>query len=180
MAAEERDYLFRDTIEEIDPCVAELIERETERQKRKLIMIPSESYAPKAVREALGSVFQNVYAEGYPRERTMRYSEELLADQSHCLVYYRRYANRRFYKGVDYVDIIESLAARRAAMCFSKPGLSDDDIFVNVQAFSGPPPILQSTTPFSRTGIPSWVSIFFREGTSLTEASSTSPGNGTR
>lgn len=137
MAAEERDFLFRDTIGEVDPCVAELIERETERQKRKLIMIPSESYAPKAVREALGSVFQNVYAEGYPRERTMRYPEELLADQSHCLVYYRRYANRRFYKGVDYVDIIESLAARRAAMCFSKPGLSDDDIFVNVQALSG-------------------------------------------
>lgn len=132
-----QDFLFRETLRETAPFVAELIDREEERQKRKLIMIPSESYAPKAVREALGSVFQNVYAEGYPRERTMRYSEELLLDDSHCLVYYRRYANRRFYKGVDYVDIIESLAARRAAMCFSGNGLSDSDIFVNVQPLSG-------------------------------------------
>ena len=131
------DFLFRESLEDTAPFVSELIEREEERQKRKLIMIPSESYAPKAVRDALGSVFQNVYAEGYPRERTMRYSEELLLDQSHCLVYYRRYANRRFYKGVDYVDIIEGLAARRAAMCFSRPGLSDSDIYVNVQALSG-------------------------------------------
>lgn len=134
---ESGDFLFRDSLEDTAPFVAELIKREEERQKRKLIMIPSESYASKAVREALGSVFQNVYAEGYPRERTMRYSEELLLDQSHCLVYYRRYANRRFYKGVDYVDIIESLAARRAAICFSSPGISSDDIYVNVQALSG-------------------------------------------
>ncbi len=132
-----KDFLFRESLKEAAPFVAELVDREEERQKRKLIMIPSESYAPKAVRDALGSVFQNVYAEGYPRERTMRYSEELLLDHSHCLVYYRRYANRRFYKGVDYVDIIESLAARRAAMCFARPGLSDQDIFVNVQPLSG-------------------------------------------
>lgn len=131
------DFLFRGPLKDTAPFVAELIAREEERQKRKLIMIPSESCAPKAVRDALGSVFQNVYAEGYPRERTMRYSEELLLDQSHCLVYYRRYANRRFYKGVDYVDIIEGLAARRAAMCFARPGLSDTDIYVNVQALSG-------------------------------------------
>ena len=132
-----KDFLFREPLEEAAPFVAELIEREEERQKRKLIMIPSESYAPKAVREALGSVFQNVYAEGYPRERTMRYSEELLLDQSHCLVYYRRYANRRFYKGVDYVDIIEGLAARRAATCFAHSEVSHENIYVNVQALSG-------------------------------------------
>jgi glycine hydroxymethyltransferase len=132
-----RDYLFRETLEEASPCVAGLINREAERQRRKLIMIPSESCAPKAVREALGSVFQNVYAEGYPRERTMRYSEDLLLDQSHCLVYYRRYANRRFYKGVDYVDIVESLAARRAAGCFASPEYPADHIYANVQALSG-------------------------------------------
>lgn len=132
-----KDFLFREELHEAAPCVAELIEREAERQRRKLIMIPSESCAPKAVREALGSVFQNVYAEGYPRERTMRYGEELLLDQSHCLVYYRRYADRRFYKGVDYVDIVESLAARRAAACFASAGLPADHIYANVQALSG-------------------------------------------
>ncbi|MFW5747340.1 MAG: glycine cleavage system aminomethyltransferase GcvT [bacterium] len=132
-----KDFLFREELQEAAPCVAGLIAREAERQRRKLIMIPSESCAPKAVREALGSVFQNVYAEGYPRERTMRYGEDLLLDQSHCLVYYRRYANRRFYKGVDYVDIVESLAARRAAACFASAGLPADHIYANVQALSG-------------------------------------------
>ena len=33
--------------------------------KVELILIPSESTAPAAVRQALGSVFQNIYAEGY-------------------------------------------------------------------------------------------------------------------
>jgi glycine hydroxymethyltransferase len=51
-------------MEEVAPFVADLIRREAERQARKLILIPSESYAPKAVRQALGSVFQNVYAGG--------------------------------------------------------------------------------------------------------------------
>ena len=49
-----------------DPDVDAIIGYEEERQARKLIMIPSESMAPKAVRQALGSVFNNVYAEGYP------------------------------------------------------------------------------------------------------------------
>jgi glycine hydroxymethyltransferase len=133
------DFLWRESLEELAPFVSSLIKREEERQKRKLIMIPSESYAPKAVREALGSVFQNVYAEGYPRERMLEYPEELLKDMAQDLIYYRRYADRRFYKGVDYVDIIESLAARRAAQCFVKPGLPEEAIHVNVQPLAGSP-----------------------------------------
>ena len=63
---------FQTNLKSLDPAVAGLIESETERQVRKLILIPSESQAPAAVREALGSVFQNIYAEGYPDPSTPR------------------------------------------------------------------------------------------------------------
>jgi glycine hydroxymethyltransferase len=137
MLKQKEDLLFRGDIEKVAPFVAELIEREAERQARKLIMIPSESYAPLAVRQALGSVFQNVYAEGYPPLRATREPETLLMDAAHQLVYYRRYADRRFYKGVDYVDIIEALAGRRAAQCFATDDVPPEAIFANVQALSG-------------------------------------------
>ena len=60
------DFLFRGKLAELDPDVFGLTQLEQERQARKLILIPSESTAPLAVREALGSAFQNIYAEGYP------------------------------------------------------------------------------------------------------------------
>ncbi|HIC93321.1 MAG TPA: hypothetical protein EYP09_03615, partial [Anaerolineae bacterium] len=56
------DLVFGRELAEIDPDVARLIEFEEERQARKIILIPSESYCPKPIREALGSVFNNVYA----------------------------------------------------------------------------------------------------------------------
>ena len=58
------DYLFKGTLSELDHEVFELIEHEADRQRNRLILIPSESMAPPSVREAMGSVFQNVYAEG--------------------------------------------------------------------------------------------------------------------
>ncbi len=131
------DFLFRGDIEALDPYVAHLIEGEATRQVRKLIMIPSESYAPQAVRQALGSVFNNVYAEGYPSLRSTRESEALLSDDAHQLAYYRRYSDRRFYKGVDYIDIIEALAGRRIAQCFANPNAPVEAIRANVQALSG-------------------------------------------
>jgi glycine hydroxymethyltransferase len=131
------DLLFRGDVADLDPYIAHMIEREAERQARKLIMIPSESYAPLAVRQALGSVFQNIYAEGYPPLRAMREPEALLLDDAHQLVYYRRYADRRFYKGVDYVDIVEALAGRRAAQCFANDLFPAEAIHANVQALSG-------------------------------------------
>ncbi len=121
----------------IDPDIDAIIGFEEERQARKLIMIPSESIAPKAVRQALGSVFNNVYAEGYPPLRMTRDDEELLLDYSHQLAYYRRYADRRFYKGVDYVHFVETLAQRRAAMIFANERVDHKSIYVNVQPLSG-------------------------------------------
>ena len=47
------DYLFRGSIADLDPNLDELLELEAERQYRKLIMIPSESTAPLAIRQTL-------------------------------------------------------------------------------------------------------------------------------
>ncbi len=121
----------------IDPDIDAIVDFEEERQARKLIMIPSESMAPLAVRQALGSVFNNVYAEGYPPLRMTRDDEDLLLDYPHQLAYYRRYADRRFYKGVDYVHFVETLAQRRAALIFANQRVSDKNIYVNVQPLSG-------------------------------------------
>ena len=133
------DFLFRGDLLEIDRDVYDLTQFEAERQVRKLILIPSESTAPKAVRELLGSVFQNLYAEGYPDERMRLMNEAGILDYDEQLAYYRRYSDPRYYKGVEYVDIIEALAQRRCAELFAANGLKADQLFVNVQPLSGAP-----------------------------------------
>ena len=133
------DFLFRGDLIDIDRDVYELTQVEAERQVKKLILIPSESTAPKAVREVLGSVFQNLYAEGYPDERTRSMSENEILDFDSQLAYYRRYSDPRYYKGVEYVDIIESLTRRRCAELFAANGIKPDQLFVNVQPLSGAP-----------------------------------------
>lgn len=122
---------------EIDRTVAELAAAEERRQEEKIILIPSESLTPKAVREALGSAFTSIYAEGYPREETLRLLEARLADIAEQLAYYRRYSDRRFYKGVEFADLVEALACRRAAECFATEDVPPEAIFVNIQALSG-------------------------------------------
>ncbi len=134
---EYRDTYLGADLGVIDPDIDAIIEHEAERQARKLIMIPSESIAPLAVRQALGSVFNNVYAEGYPPLRMTRDEEEMLLDIAHQLVAYRRYADRRFYKGVDFVNFIETLAQRRAADCLANDRVASPEIYVNVQPLSG-------------------------------------------
>lgn len=69
------------------------IQNELERQKTELNMIPSESYASKAVLEAMGSVLNNKYAEGYPE--------------------------KRYYQGNRYCDEIELIAIERARKLFN-------------------------------------------------------------
>jgi glycine hydroxymethyltransferase len=133
------DFLFHGSLVELDPDVYELVQLESERQARKLILIASESSAPAAVREALGSVFQNLYAEGYPDEETRWMKEAEILDYPEQLAHYRRYGDPRYYKGVEYVDILESLARRRCAEVFATPSFSADQLYVNVQALSGAP-----------------------------------------
>ncbi|HSA99468.1 MAG TPA: hypothetical protein VLE49_02375, partial [Anaerolineales bacterium] len=133
------DYLFRGNLAKLDRDVYDLIQLEAERQARKLILIPSESMSPLAVGEALGSAFQNIYAEGYPEEETRWMSEKEILDYPARLAEYRRNSDPRYYKGVEYADLVEALARRRAAEAFAANGFTADQIFVNVQALSGAP-----------------------------------------
>lgn len=133
------DFLFRGDLAELDPDVAELIRHETARQERTLILIPSESTVPEAVREALGSSFHNLYAEGYPLDETRTMTQADILDYNARLPEYRRFADKRYYKGTEYADIVEALARRRAAELFCPPHLQPEQLFVNVQALSGAP-----------------------------------------
>lgn len=79
----------------MDPQVRDLIGKEAVRQQEVLEMIPSENYASKAVREALGSVLTNKYSEGY--------------------------SHKRYYQGNRFVDELEDLAVARAKGLFGVP-----------------------------------------------------------
>ena len=163
---EYHDLFFGVDTAEIDPDIERIIGFEEERQARKLIMIPSESIAPKAVREALGSVFNNVYAEGYPPLRMTRDDEDRLLDEPHQLAYYRRYADRRFYKGVEYVHFVETLAQRRAAACFANERVSAADTSTSTCSHSrARPPTWPSTMPLCSPATPSWAWTCTRAGT---------------
>ncbi|MDI6708739.1 MAG: glycine cleavage system aminomethyltransferase GcvT [Candidatus Thermoplasmatota archaeon] len=124
-------------LEEIDADTKAIIDFEEERQTNKIILIASESICPKAVKQALGSAFTSLYAEGYPPKRLAQQSIERIRDYKTELSYQRRYGDRRYYKGCEYVNFIESLAQRRCAELFSTPEIPAEKIFVNVQPLSG-------------------------------------------
>lgn len=79
-------------LQEADPEIAEVLEKELGRQRNTLELIASENFTDVAVLEAQGSVLTNKYAEGYP--------------------------NRRYYGGCQFVDIAEILAQERARKLF--------------------------------------------------------------
>ncbi len=130
-------FLFDQDVAALDPDLANLIDLEEERQARRLIMIASESIAPRAVREALSSVFNNIYAEGYPSLRMTRFEREELFNFEQELAYHRRYADRRYYKGTEMVDFVEALAMKRCAEAFATPDIPARHIHTNVQPLSG-------------------------------------------
>jgi glycine hydroxymethyltransferase len=133
------NFISREDLSEVDPDVFELLRIEEERQARKLILIPSESSASLAILQAVASAFENIYAEGYPDEETRRMTQSEILDYAPRLAHYRRFSDPRYYKGVEYADMIEALARRRCAELFASNGVSADDIYVNVQPLSGAP-----------------------------------------
>ena len=133
------EFILSDPLSKIDPAVNNIIIHETERQKRKIILIPSESSAPIAVLESLGSILQNLYAEGYPPEESRLFNQEEILDLEKQITHYRRYSDPRYYMGVENVDILEELARRRCAELFANDRLKPEQIYVNVQPLSGAP-----------------------------------------
>ncbi|MBN1266570.1 MAG: glycine cleavage system aminomethyltransferase GcvT [Anaerolineales bacterium] len=133
------DFIVHGTLQEVDQDLYDLTRLEGERQHRKLILIPSESTAAMAVREALSSSFQNVYAEGYPPADSIGMTQDEILDYEMRLAEYRRYSDPRYYKGVEYADTLEALARRRCSEAFAANGITPEKIFVNVQALSGAP-----------------------------------------
>ena len=133
------DFIFRGSLAEVDEAVKAITDREDARQAATIILIASESEAPEAVVDALGSTLGNIYAEGYPSEESRRQTEAEITDIDMELAHYRRYSDPRYYKGVENADIIEALARRRAAELFAANGISADNLYVNVQPLSGAP-----------------------------------------
>ncbi|HMI52342.1 MAG TPA: serine hydroxymethyltransferase [Candidatus Saccharimonadales bacterium] len=76
----------------VDPAIAALLTEEARRQATGLELIPSENLVSEAVLEAMGSIFTNKYAEGYP--------------------------GKRYYGGCEYADKVEQLAIDRAKELF--------------------------------------------------------------
>ncbi len=146
------DQLGFTDLEKVDPQLSALIAAEEDRQREKIILIPSETLTPPAVREALGSVLTSVYAEGYPRRAMRMLSPELLGDVEYQLAGHRRYADWRFYKGTEFADLVESLAGRRAAECFATPDYPSSRIYANVQPLSGAAANLAVYEAFVRPG----------------------------
>ncbi len=77
---------------DVDPEIAEVLDRELARQQGTLEMIASENFVPQGVLDAAGSVLTNKYAEGYP--------------------------GKRYYGGCEEVDVAEELAISRAKELF--------------------------------------------------------------
>jgi glycine hydroxymethyltransferase len=90
-AATGHDFLQR-PLAEVDPDIADAIGLETARQNDTLELIASENHVSKAVLTAMGSVFTNKYAEGYP--------------------------GKRYYGGCGPTDIVENIAIDRAKKLF--------------------------------------------------------------
>jgi glycine hydroxymethyltransferase len=84
--------LFNANLAEVDPVIAEAINDETKRQSGGLELIASENFVSEAVLQAMGSVFTNKYAEGYPK--------------------------KRYYGGCEFADVVEQLAIDRVKEIF--------------------------------------------------------------
>ena len=91
-AAQRRAAQNRALLAESDPEIHAALAGEEARQRAGVELIPSENYTYPEVLAALGSVFTNKYAEGYP--------------------------GRRYYGGQEYTDAIESIARSRARELF--------------------------------------------------------------
>ena len=80
--------IWRSSINEMDPWLATLLEREEERQFRQICLAAASSLCPPSVREAQASVFSNIDAEGYPPKRMAQVDLEHLLDLDEQVSHY--------------------------------------------------------------------------------------------
>ncbi|MGQ0543325.1 MAG: serine hydroxymethyltransferase [Blastocatellia bacterium] len=83
---------FTANVSEVDPLISDAIDAEVRRQTDGLELIASENFVSEAVLQAMGTVFTNKYAEGYP--------------------------GKRYYGGCEFADVVEQLAIDRAKEMF--------------------------------------------------------------
>ncbi|MCD4657421.1 MAG: serine hydroxymethyltransferase, partial [Planctomycetes bacterium] len=134
------NFLFDEPLHKFDQETDTFLRLERRRQQDHIILVASESISPKPVRDVLSHVFTNIYAEGYPSTRMSVWERENVNDIDRHLAFFRRYADRRYYKGTEFADFVETLAQKRAAEMFTQHnenGVRADDVFVNVQPLSG-------------------------------------------
>jgi glycine hydroxymethyltransferase len=91
----QNNRFFSQSLELVDPAIAQIIEQEANRQENQINLIASENYVSQAVREATASLLTNKYAEGT--------------------------AGKRYYGGCQYVDMAENLAIERCKQLFNAP-----------------------------------------------------------
>ncbi|KAJ5103733.1 Pyridoxal phosphate-dependent transferase major region subdomain 2 [Penicillium argentinense] len=101
-------------LKESDPEIAQIMEREVQRQRESVVLIASENFTSSAVFQALGTPMSNKYSEGYP--------------------------GARYYGGNQHIDAIEITCQNRALKAFN---LDPAKWGVNVQCLSGSPANLQ-------------------------------------
>ncbi|AEO64737.1 d4d3df69-58bc-4b0f-b991-e4f668048dbf [Thermothielavioides terrestris] len=110
LSGDSQQRMLASHLQQADPIMYDIIEKEKIRQKQFINLIPSENFTSQAVLDALGSPMQNKYSEGYP--------------------------GARYYGGNEFIDASERLCQQRALETF---GLDPREWGVNVQALSGAP-----------------------------------------
>jgi glycine hydroxymethyltransferase len=83
---------FTADLSDADPIISKAVDDEVRRQTDGLELIASENFVSEAVLQAMGTVFTNKYAEGYP--------------------------GKRYYGGCEFADVVEQAAIDRAKQIF--------------------------------------------------------------
>lgn len=117
-----QQHLLSASLKEEDPTIHNILQNEKKRQKHFINLIPSENFTSQAVLDALGSVMQNKYSEGYP--------------------------GARYYGGNEFIDEAERLCQLRALETFR---LNPEEWGVNVQPLSGSPANLYAISALLNT-----------------------------
>ena len=110
---------FHNHLNETDPALVQILQKELARQNDGLELIASENIVSLAVMQAIGNVFTNKYAEGYPHKRYYggcHFADEMenLAIERICKIFDCQYANVQPHSG--------SQANQAVFMALAKPG----------------------------------------------------------